>query len=247
MKVLVTGHKGYIGTHLFPMIDGAIGCDLKDGNDFADIHGEEFDIVIHLAAVASVMQSMRDPEECLNNNVFKLMPFLRNNHIGRFIFASTGGALYGNKHHAKEQDACWKGCISPYGQSKYLAECVIQALHSNAIMLRLGNVVGGNDGSRTDFLAHHHFRTDIPIVVYGGSQIRDFVSIDMVCEAFLRVVKSNLTGAFNIASGVETRVADVATQHAKERSIPLVYAPARIGEIDCISLDCTKAQKAGLL
>jgi UDP-glucose 4-epimerase len=246
MRVLVTGHLGYIGSHLTPWLDGAEGCDLKTGHDFADLHGT-YDVVIHLAAVASVMQSLRDPEACLDNNVFKLILFLRNNHIKRLVFASTAGAIYGNKHFAAEEDASWEGCISPYGQSKYLAEAVVRRLHPNAVLLRFGNVFGGNDNERSESLAHRHFRTDNPIVVYGGTQIRDFVHINTVVKAILRAMELDVCGAFNIASGAETRIIDVARKYADERNVPLVLAPARMGEINCISLDCTLAEHAGLL
>ena len=243
---LVTGHLGYIGQHLTQKLSGVLTCDLKNGLDFEDIRGQEFDTVIHLAAVASVMAAMRDPEACFNNNVFKIVSFLKNNRVGRLIFASTGGAIYGNKHFACEQDASWVGCISPYGQSKYLAEQLIRVLHPNHVILRFANVVGGNSHVRSEILAHEHFRVDNPIVVYGDS-IRDFVSIDVVCEAIIRSMKSDITGTFNIGSGVETHVRDVAERFAENRKVPIVYEPPRKGEIDIISLNPGKAQAAGLL
>lgn len=246
MKILITGHRGYIGSHLFPLLDAA-GCDLQDGRDFSDIRGQQFDVVIHLAAIASVMQSIHFPEKCFETNVSKLAAFIQNNRINKLVFASTGGALYGNKHRAREEDASWKGCISPYGQSKYLAEQVIQQMHSNYAILRLANVMGGDDMHRSDALAHRHFREDNPIVVYGGSQIRDFVPIDNVCQAIVRAANSAITGIFNIGSDTETRVSDVAEKFSKERNVPLLYESSRVGEVEIISLDSTQAKKVGLL
>lgn len=247
-SILITGSSGYIGSHLIVLLGDTVAtCDLKDGQDFCQLKGYSFDKVIHLAAHASVTQSLREPEECLNNNAFKLIPFLINNKIERLVFASTGGAIYGNKHYAKEEEANWAGCISPYGQSKYLAEQIIRRLQPNHAILRFGNVYGGDDSNRLEAAAHRHFRADSPIVIYGGSQTRDFVHVDVICRALITAAFSEVVGTFNIGSGVETKVSTVAEQYSAERNVPIIHEPVREGEIDYISLDITKAQKAGLL
>lgn len=251
--ILVTGASGYIGSHLISHIVSLqpnrdiLVCDLASGEDFGLIKDAKFDIVIHLAAHASVTESLKDPDECLANNAFKLVSFLRNNEIGKLVFTSTGGAIYGDKHFAKEEDASWNGCISPYGQSKYLAEQIIRRMHPNHAILRLGNVYGGKDTERKELAAHAHFMADDPIVVYGGKQARDFVHVDVVCEALLRATRFDLVGTFNLGSGEETQVSDVAEKFSRARNVPVVYQPARHGEIEYVSLDVTKARKAGLL
>ncbi len=244
---LVTGSAGYIGKHLLQLTPGVRTCDLKDGQDFVDIKGEEFDTVIHLAAHASVTQSLKDPDACLDNNAFKLIPFLRNNKIGKLIFASTGGAIYGNRHFAMETDASWEGCISPYGQSKYLAEKIIQDTHPNYTILRFGNVYGGWDADRLEAACHRHFMVDNPIVVYGGDQIRDFVHVSVIRRALITAACSNITGTFNIGSGKETKVMDLAKEFSLSRDVPIVCEPSRPGEIDYISLDIWKARHCGLI
>ena len=246
MKILLTGHKGYIGSHLMQDID-AEGCDIKDGHDFGDIRGHEYDAVIHLAALASVTASMKDPDGCLDNNAFKLIPFLRENKIGKLVFASTGGAIYGNRHYAKEEEASWDGCISPYGQSKYLAEKIIRPLCPNHAILRFGNVYGGNDRDRQEAAAHAHFREDDPIVVYGGTQTRDFVHVSIICRALIKAATSDIIGTFNLGSGVETSVATIAEEFSLKRNVPIRYAQARVGEIDFVSLNITRAREAGLV
>jgi UDP-glucose 4-epimerase len=247
MSLLITGYRGYIGSHLVQNVRNASFCDIKDGQDFGDLEGCTFDTVIHLAAHASVTQSLKDPDECFDNNTFKLISFLTKNAIKRFVFASTGGAIYGNRHFAKEAEASWEGCISPYGQSKYLAEKIIRNLIPNHVILRLGNVYGGNDKDRLEAAAHAHFKTDVPIIVYGGTQARDFVSINIVCEAFKRASESDVRGTFNIGSGEETRVWNIAEKFSQERNVPITFLPARVGEIDYVSLDVSKAQQAGLI
>ena len=222
-------------------------CDIKGGQDFALIQGAKFDTVVHFAAHSSVTQSLLDPEECLDNNALKLIPFLLNNKIGKFIFTSTGGAIYGNKLDAKEGDASWNGCISPYGQSKLLAEKIIRQLQPNYTILRLGNVYGGNDSDRLELAMHARFKKDDPVVVYDGGQIRDFVHVDVVCEAIFRAIHNDTRGTYNIGSGQKMKIIDIARSIAMTRNVPIRIEPARPGEIDCVSLNICKAQKAGLL
>jgi UDP-glucose 4-epimerase len=245
--ILVTGSAGYIGSHFLSHFDVSLHtCDLLTGADFGEIEGQEFGTVIHLAAHASVTESLLRPDECLDNNAFKLIPFLTRNKIRRFVFASTGGALYGEKEKAKEEEANWDGCISPYGQSKYIAEQIIRRLQPNHVILRLGNVYGGNDIGRRELAACAHFRLDDPIVVYGTGQTRDFIHIDAVCSAIMKAAYGDMVGTFNIGSGFTTDVHDWALRFSYDRNVPVAYAPARAGEVVHTSLDITKAQKAGL-
>lgn len=253
-SIFITGASGYIGQHLISYLlaraTPALAfmlCDLKDGQDFSVLKGAKFKTVVHLAAHSSVTQSLKDPDECLVNNAFKLIPFLMNNEIGKFIFASTGGAIYGNQRNAREEDASWNGCISPYGQSKYLAEKIIRELHTNYTILRLGNVFGGDDSNRLELAAHARFKKDDPIVVYGGNQIRDFVHIDVVCEAIFRAIHTNIKGTFNIGSGKEILLRDVAEDFSIKRGVPISYRPARAGEIAEVSLNIDRAKRVGLL
>ena len=93
---------------------------------------------------------------------------------------------------------------------------------------------------------HAHFKKDDPIVVYGGTQIRDFVHVETVCKAITKVIELDVTGTFNIGGG-QRRIDDIAREYAVGRNVAIEYRPARQGEIDQVSLDITKAQKAGLL
>ncbi len=252
--IFVTGASGYIGQHFVKyLLDRStsdlrfLQCDIKGGQDFALVSGAKFGTVVHFAAHSSVIQSLLDPDECLDNNALKLIPFLTNNKIGKFIFMSTGGAIYGNRLNAKEGNASWKGCISPYGQSKLLAERIIRRLHPNHVILRLGNVYGGNDSDRLELAMHARFKKDDPIVVYGGDQIRDFVHVDVVCEAIFRAIHGDTEGTYNIGSGKGTRIMDIAKTISKKRGVPMGIHPARTGEIDYVSLNIGRAQREGLL
>ena len=253
--IFITGASGYIRQHLVKyLLDRQtpelqfMQCDIKNGQDFSLISGAKFGTVVHLAAHSSVTQSLLDPDECLDNNALKLIPFLKNNSIGKFIFTSTGGAIYGNRLDAQENDASWNGCISPYGQSKYLAEEIIRRLHNNYTILRLGNVYGGNDSGRLELAMHARFKKDDPIVVYGGNQIRDFVHVDVVCEAIYRAIYQDIRGGtYNLGSGHGTRIVDIAKEFSVTRNVSIKFESARPGEITDVSLNVTKAKKEGLL
>src|SRR5208337_4129380 len=247
MKILLTGHKGYIGTHMLEKLSNydVVCCDIQMGQDFATMAGFEFDVVVHLAAWASIIRSLDDPDGCLDNNGFKLIPFLTNNKIHRLIFTSTGGAIYGERRvPAKEEEASWDGCVSPYAQSKYIGERIIRYLCPNHVILRLGNVYGGNDEIRGEASALTCFRNDNPIIVYGGKQTRDFVHVDTVCGAVMRAINSDATGTFNIGTGEAKSIGEIAEEYGARRSVPVVYRPARPGEITDVALDVTKARAA---
>lgn len=247
MNVMLTGSHGYIGTHLRSRLFLPTTCDLKNGQDYRGFYRGRFDAVVHLAAYVSVMDSIERPEAYMDNNCHGVQHFLSNNDVGRFVFISTGGAMYGNRHLAREEDASLEHCLSPYAQSKFEAERMVRLLCPNHVILRLANVYGGDYSVRGEAAAQSHFSQDDPIVVYGGDQTRDFVDIETVAQAIIRAVNGDMVGTYNIGSGVETSVMSVAETHSRERRVAIEVRPARPGEVDFISLDCSKAQKVGLL
>ena len=243
---LITGSAGYIGTHLRKLLPAWESCDLKYGKDYQHISGREFDVVIHLAAFVSVLESFENPEKYFRNNALGVGNFLANNHVNRFVFMSTGGAMYGNARAAREGQASWYTCDSPYAKSKLAAEYLIAGLHNDAVVLRLANVFGGDYTMRGEAAVHSHFEHDDPIVVYGGDQTRDFVHIDTVCAAIYRAIIAP-AGTYNIGSERETSIKTIADDYGQSRGVRVEVRPKRTGETDFISLDCSRAKTAGLL
>lgn len=244
MKTLITGHCGYIGSHLEERLRSdayVYGCDAKNGTYYHGIKGKSFDLVIHLAASVSVQESFTRPEHYFANNAYGIAKFLANNSVKRFIFTSTGGAMYGNSHLAKEEDAAFSKCLSPYAQSKYIAECIISSMCDSYAILRLGNVFGGDHSIRGEASVHAHFQNDNPIMVFGGSQTRDFIHIDDVVDALIAASLSNTSGTFNIGSGEATSIQSLAEHYGSKRGVPVLYQPPKHGEVDYISLDSSKA------
>lgn len=253
MNILLTGSSGYIGTHLKPVLVAAGHqiecCDLKQGQDYRDILGRQFDCVIHLAAFVSVTESMQNPQSYMENNALGVAQFLRENEVKRFILISTGGAMYGDKLLAKEEDVVGLTDLSPYAQSKLMAERFTQVYQSKQqswVVLRLANVFGGDYSIRGEAAVHAHFSHDNPITVYGGNQTRDFIHIEGVCQAIKRAITLG-HGIYNIGSGVETHIGDLAKFYSSTRGVPVETRPKRDGEVQHISLDCSRARQDGLL
>jgi UDP-glucose 4-epimerase len=254
VKVLITGNCGYIGSHLSKILQERgipfTGCDWKHGGfdgDYRFLPEDDYDVVIHLAASVSVTGSFSQPLEYFHNNAFGLRDFLFDSEPKRIIFISTGGAMYGDKVLAREEDARYDLCLSPYAQSKFIAEEIVRR-ENNHCILRLANVYGGDTSIRGEAAVHAHFAQDDPIVIYGGKQTRDFIHIDKVCGAIIKALEDpTITGTFNIGSGVETSIIDIANEYSHQRNVPVEIKPERAGEVQHISLDITKAKEAGLL
>lgn len=254
MNILVTGSSGYIGTRLTTMVCEVFPaafvfmCDIKRGEDYARLSGDVYDIVFHLGAISTIMDSFARADEMMATNALNLIPFFQNNKVGKFVFSSTG-AVYGNMTHPmKEDEAKWMDCLCPYAQTKYVAEGIIRHMCPNHMIARFGNVFGGDYGPREEWLAPTHFMKDNPIILYGGTQIRDFVHVDIICKALIEAAKRpEIVGTYNLANGEGVRLEDVAEMFSKKRGVPIVYEKQRHGEAQYVVLDVTKAREARLI
>lgn len=216
MNILITGHKGFIGSNLAKKLTHhtIIGVDLKDGNDILNsnyintlFEYYHFDAVIHLAAIAGVGYSISHSEEVLTNNIigFDVMAKAAiKNGVKHFIYASSS-SVYGDDGTQK----------SPYAVSKATNE-LQAAMYSNLSNtkftgLRFFTVYG--EGIRED-LAICKFikamKSDTPLYVYGdGEQKRDFTYIDDICEAIKLILESDKewkNEVFDIGYGDSTSV-----------------------------------------
>lgn len=216
MTILLTGHKGFIGSNLVKKLSNhtIIGVDLKDGNNILDsnyintlFEFYHFDAVIHLAAIAGVGYSIEHSEEVLHNNIigFDVLSKAAIKHnVKHFIYASSS-SVYGDDGSQK----------SPYAVSKATNE-LQAAMYSNLSKmkftgLRFFTVYG--EGIRED-LAISKFikamKTNTPLYVYGnGEQKRDFTYVDDICEAIKLILESDKewkNEVFDIGYGKSTTV-----------------------------------------
>jgi UDP-glucuronate 4-epimerase len=216
MNILITGHKGFIGSNLVKKLSAhtIIGVDLKDGNNILDsnyinalFEFYHFDAVIHLAAIAGVGYSVEHSEEVLHNNIigFDVLAKAAIKHnVKHFIYASSS-SVYGDDGTQK----------SPYAVSKAANE-LQAAMYSNLsdmkfTGLRFFTVYG--EGIREDLAISKFIKameSNTSLYVYGdGTQSRDFTYIDDICEAIKLILESDKdwkNEVFDIGYGKSTTV-----------------------------------------
>ena len=213
--------------------------------------------VFHLAAQMDVRRSVADPVFDLRVNVagtVNLLEAARSVEVGRFLFASTGGAIYGEgagRDLPLGEDAECRP-DAPYGQSKLAAEGYL-ALYArlyglSTAALRLGNVYGprqdphGEAGVVAIFCGAL-LGDGTPRVFGDGRQTRDYIYVGDVVEAFLAAAESEVGGSYNVGTGDETSVLELGELLAGicGRAFEPEMAPARSGEVERIAIDSSRA------
>jgi UDP-glucose 4-epimerase len=210
-------------------------------------------LVFHLAAQIDVRRSVADPSFDLDVNVagtIRLLEGARQAGVERFVFASTGGAIYGEGEGRDlpltESADCRPD--APYGQSKYAAEGYLdlyRRLHGlETTSLRLANVYGPRQDPHGEAGVVAIFCSALrdgrrPRVFGDGEQTRDYVYSADVAGAFVTAADRGGAGPYNIGTGVETSVVDLGRRIASASGARFdpEMAPPRLGEVQRISID----------
>jgi UDP-glucose 4-epimerase len=236
------------------VVEGTITDREVVGGVFSDAEPE---LVFHLAAQMDVRRSIADPAFDLDVNIggtVRLLEAMRNSGSGRIVFASTGGAIYGEGEGRElpltEKAECRPD--APYGQSKLAAEGYVELysrLHGvSGVSLRLGNVYGprqdplGEAGVVAIFCGAL-LGGGTPLVFGDGRQTRDYIYVGDVVEAFIAAAAFEGGGSYNAGTGVETDVLELGALIGElaEREFGPEMKPPRAGEVQRIAIDPAKA------
>jgi UDP-glucose 4-epimerase len=202
MRILVTGHKGAIGSRLVEHLKDheIIGIDHKDGQDILTCAlPENIDLIYHLAAHASVEDSWKDPVRD-SENITTTIRLAHSYPDTRIIYASSCATI---------------NPASPYGFSKKCAMDYLKLFHSKSTILYFPNVFG-TGRSVVDF-----FKGKDKVTIFGdGTNVRDYVHVDDIAKALVKAMYWPL-GDYFLGSGKSYDV--LALAEGKE----VIFAPAR--------------------
>ena len=287
MRVLVTGGAGFIGSHtvdklLVEGVEVVVLDNLRSGRlenirqhvnkgNFRFVRGDirnlhlvkdlvsDVDAVIHLAALVSVPESIKDPALTYAINVNGTLNLLKASvdfGVKRFVYASSC-AVYGNAENLPIKEDYPPKPLSPYASSKLTAEDYVQKYNRNfgleTVCLRYFNVYGPRQiysdysGVITRFI--NRLTNDLPLVIFSdGEQTRDFVYVTDVAEANILALKhaKAIGEIFNIGTGVATTInqlANMLLELAGKNSLETVHSEPREGDIRHSVADISKAKE----
>ena len=281
MNILVTGGAGFIGSHIVKayidaghsvtIIDDLSTGEMKLVNPEAtfyklDIHSpevknvlekEKISVINHHAAQISVIESVVDPLLDANSNIIGTLQLLQNAvslGIEKFIFASTGGAMYGEQKFFPASEDHPSQPLSPYAISKLCAEYYINYFGTrhglNTTVLRYSNVYGPHQNPHGEAgvvaIFCQRLMEGLPPVIFGdGEQTRDFIYVRDIARANNLALEPECKGVFNVGTGKETSVNYLTKVLIKISGTDLTieYNPARNGEQRRSSIDSRKLLK----
>lgn len=287
LRVLVTGGAGFIGCHTVDRLlaegfDVAALDSLRSGRlenikqhvnkrNFRFIRGDvrdsrlvrdlvsDVDAIIHLAALVSVPESIKNPALTYEINVNGTLNLLKASvdfGIKRFVYASSC-AVYGDAENLPLREDYPPKPLSPYASSKLTAEGYVQKYNRSfgleTVCLRYFNVYGPRQicsdysGVITRFI--NRLINGLPLVIFGdGEQTRDFVYVTYVAEAnILALEHAKATGEiFNIGTGVATTInqlADMLLELTGKRNLGTVHSEPREGDVRYSVADVSKVKE----
>lgn len=280
-RVLITGGAGFIGSHVADLLisrgyEVAIVDDLSSGaksnvNPQAafyqlDIRAPEInqllaefkpEAICHLAAQVSVRLSVEDPENDASINILgslRLLEAAVRTGVRKFIFSSTGGAIYGEQDYFPADEDHPVRPVSPYGVAKLATEKYLsyyqQEYGLNFVALRYANVYGPRQDPHGEagvvaIFSQKLLRGEQAVINGDGTQTRDFVYVADVARSNLLALESSFCGELNIGTGVET---DINTLFQLLRSLSgstmaEYHGPPKQGEQKRSVIDFSRARR----
>ncbi|MAJ90291.1 MAG: hypothetical protein CMD08_03350 [Flavobacteriales bacterium] len=281
-KILITGGSGFVGTNLIAKLSSEkydiFSLDTADPKKIIDkinyinmdIRSREInnlinkinpDIIVHLAAQASVSISSKNPQ--LDNDINlngSLNLFLSSitSKLKKFIFFSTGGAIYGEKIGKKFNEDDLPKPLSPYGISKLNFENYLNYFSSQGIsnseitILRPSNIYGPwqnpyGEAGVVSIFGNKMLRNENISIFGTGNEYRDYIFVDDVIDFIFQVLDLKITGTYNLSSGISTKTIEIYNNISKildYESTPF-FDDKREGDIFGIELDNSKSKSIG--
>lgn len=278
--VLITGGAGFIGSHLADafiargdrvlIIDDMSGGKRENLPEKAEFHEidirspeaaeivrtEGIELIVHQAGQTEVRKSVADPVNDASANIrgtINLLEAARESKVQQILFASTGGAIYGEQDHFPAEEGHPTRPVCPYGVSKRAVEHYLYYYHVayglNATCLRYANVYGerqnphGEAGVVAIFLKLM-LAGKTPRINGDGLQTRDYVYVGDVVRANLAAAGRTGFHVYNVGTGIETSVVEIfqGLRDALGLQVEANHGPGMPGEQRRSSIDSARLQ-----
>lgn len=242
LKILVTGGAGFIASHITDalieqghtvyVLDNLssgfekninpkarfIKADIRDKSLSEFFEKENFDAVNHHAAQMDVRRSVADPVFDADTNILGTLNLLQNSvktKVKKFMFASTGGAIYGEQEYFPADENHPTAPLSPYGISKLSIEKYLYFYKAqynlNYSILRYANIYGPRQNPHGEagvvaIFSRKLLNGEQPVINGDGKQTRDYTFVKDVVRANMLSLNDGESDIYNVGTGVETNV-----------------------------------------
>ena len=201
-RILITGHKGFIGNNLYNFLNTGeyelIGLDIVDGDDLLICKlPDNIDCVIHLAGVGGVRASLEYPAYYWKNNVEVTRRIIQTYNNTRILVASSSSQ--------------YEPHLNPYAASKHVIEYM---KHTNICFMRFHTVYSENP--RKDMFFDKLLNGGLK---YITNHERDFIHVSDICSAIKLIMSLDIKGSLDVGTGISSKI------YCMVRSLPLKINP----------------------